>query len=309
MKSPAVKLLLAAFALTLAASCSKGYLSFSGYAQGGVYTIQYNASGTKVAPATVRDSVEALLSAIDRSLSGYNASSTLSRHNRGEKTEDDPLFDLALAQAETYFGMTGGAVDCWSAPVFDLWGFGFDPSTGDIPSPDDIREALRRSAARSQVNFNAFAQGLSCDLVAQYLKSIGVKDLLVDIGEIYCEGSNRRGEGWTIGIDNPRDGNDTPGAELKGVWTSDKGGHGVVTSGNYRKFYVKDGRKYSHTIDPKTGLPVTHSLLSATIVAPSASLADAIATGQRTSIHTVRARHRRLSDCLRQHMALTWLQV
>ena len=128
------------------------------------------------------------------------------------------------------------------------------------------------------LNFNAVAQGYSCDVVAEYLYSIGVKDMMVDIGEIYCDGKNPSGKQWTIGIDKPVDGNDQPGAQLQAVFSIPDGPHGVVTSGNYRKFYVKDGRKYAHTIDPRTGYPVSHTLLSATIIAPDAMTADAYAT-------------------------------
>ena len=102
--------------------------------------------------------------------------------------------------------------------------------------------------------------------------------MLVDIGEIYCDGLNPSGRGWTIGVDNPVDGNNSPGKDLKGIWHSDGSGCGIVTSGNYRKFYIKDGKKYAHTIDPRTGYPVQHNLLSATVVAPTAAEADALAT-------------------------------
>ena len=104
--------------------------------------------------------------------------------------------------------------------------------------------------------------------------------MLVDIGEIYCCGLNPSGKPWTIGIDTPVDGNQTPGADMKGLWHSDPDGpgQGVVTSGNYRKFYIRDGVKYAHTIDPRSGRPVQHSLLSATVVAPDATTADAAAT-------------------------------
>lgn len=129
-----------------------------------------------------------------------------------------------------------------------------------------------------KLNFNAVAQGYTCDLVAEYLRSIGVKDMLVDIGEIYCQGLNPVGQGWTIGVDRPVDGNETPGADLDGIWTSEGRSCGIVTSGNYRKFYVRDGRKYAHTIDPRTGYPVTHQLLSATVTAESGAAADAYAT-------------------------------
>ena len=102
--------------------------------------------------------------------------------------------------------------------------------------------------------------------------------MLVDIGEIYCDGLNPSGKGWAIGVDEPIDGNDTPGAKLNSVWRSDGGPCGIVTSGNYRKFYIREGKKYAHTIDPKSGRPVEHNLLSATIVAPTAAQADAYAT-------------------------------
>jgi thiamine biosynthesis lipoprotein len=135
-----------------------------------------------------------------------------------------------------------------------------------------------RDGIRPKLNFNAIAQGYSSDKIAAYLHSLGVTDMLVDIGEIYCEGLNPKGRPWRIGVDRPFYGNNTPGADLDGIWQGDGCGCGVVTSGNYRKYYEKDGQKYSHTIDPRTGYPVSHSLLSATIVAPNATAADAYAT-------------------------------
>jgi thiamine biosynthesis lipoprotein len=100
----------------------------------------------------------------------------------------------------------------------------------------------------------------------------------VNIGEIYCDGRNPSGQAWTVGIDKPVDGNNELGAQIQGVFKVPEGPHGVVTSGNYRKFYIKDGKKYAHTIDPRTGYPVDHSLLSATVIAPDAMTADAYAT-------------------------------
>ncbi len=97
-------------------------------------------------------------------------------------------------------------------------------------------------------------------------------------GEIYCEGGNPSGVAWTIGVDKPVDGNDQPGEMLEGMVTSEGKPCGIVTSGNYRKFYIKDGRKYAHSVDPRTGYPVSHNLLSATITAADATSADALAT-------------------------------
>ena len=111
------------------------------------------------------------------------------------------------------------------------------------------------------------------------LDKAGVKDMLVDIGgEIVCAGLNPGGNPWTIGVDRPVDGNNVSGADLKGILQAGPDKCGVVTSGNYRKFYMKDGRKYAHTVDPLTGYPVSHSLLSATVIAPTAAMADALAT-------------------------------
>lgn len=252
------------------------YVSFSGYAQGGIYTVKANLKGVSTDEKTIGKGIDSLLSGIDFSLSGYNKASLLSRHNRGEEVSFDRFFSEVLALSDEYSALTEGAFDVRCAPLFDVWGFGF--TTDSLPSPERVSAALEECRSGRILNFNAIAQGYSCDVIARYLDSLGVEDMLVDIGEIYCRGLNPKGEGWTIGVDNPSDGNNEPGKELRGIWQSDGRGCGVVTSGNYRKFYVKDGRKYAHTIDPRTGYPVTHELLSATIVAPSAALADALAT-------------------------------
>ena len=220
--------------------------------------------------------VDSLLTDIDFSISGYNHNSLLSRRNAGEDIVPDGHFAALLDISEKYKEMTDGAFDVYSGPLFDIWGFGF--TADSLPSPEKIEQALRDSREGKTLNFNAIAQGYSCDVVARYLYSIGVEDMLVDIGEIYCDGLNPSGEGWRIGIDNPVDGNNSPGKDIRAIWSSEGRACGIVTSGNYRKFYIKDGRKYAHTIDPRTGYPVQHDLLSATIVAPTAAEADALAT-------------------------------
>lgn len=141
------------------------------------------------------------------------------------------------------------------------------------------KEAGMTTTDGTVLNFNAVAQGYSCDTVARYLDKLGVRDMLVDIGEIWCRGVNQSGRPWRVGVDRPKDGNNTPGADLDGIWeSSGSAGQGIVTSGNYRKFYIKDGRKFSHTIDPRNGYPAENTLLSATVTAPSAASADAYAT-------------------------------
>ncbi len=252
------------------------YATFSGYAQGGVYTVKANLAGVATSSGEIRRTIDAILDSIDFSLSGYNRNSLLTKYNAGEEIVPDRFFREVRSLSERYREQTGGAFDPAAGPLFDIWGFGF--TADSLPDPDRVRAALAACKAEKVLNFNAIAQGYSCDVVADYLHSIGVHDMLVDIGEIYCEGLNRAGKGWTIGVDNPVDGNDTPGRDLRGIWQSAGKACGIVTSGNYRKFYIKDGRKFAHTIDPRTGYPVEHGLLSATVVAPTAAEADALAT-------------------------------
>ena len=253
-----------------------GYAVFTGYAQGGVYTVKADLSGVSTPEATIGATIDSLLTGIDFSLSGYNKNSLLSRYNAGEAIEPDRFFREVRALSDRYKEETGGAFDVTAAPLFDIWGFGF--TADSLPDPGRVAAALAACKEEKVLNFNAIAQGYTCDVIAGYLHSLGVKNMLVDIGEIFCEGVNPSGKGWTIGVDNPTDDNDTPGKDIRSIWQSDGGACGIVTSGNYRKFYIKDGKKYAHTIDPRTGYPVTHDLLSATIVAPTAAEADALAT-------------------------------
>ena len=297
------------YLIVLAALCSAAcndthYYRISGYAQGGTWQVKYR--GARLSPDRVQAGVDSLLREIDFTISGYNKASLLSRLNAGDSVVLNQRFLELYEHSYRMWEVSQGAFDVASGPLFDIWGFGFtgdslpsakavqdcleDCGTGRLISPDGMRSLLgekitarqllrdKDEQALPRLNFNAIAQGYSCDVVADYLHGLGVSDMLVDIGEIYCCGLNPSGKGWSIGIDNPVDGNNTPGADIKDVWTSDGGSHGVVTSGNYRKFYVRDGKKYSHTIDPRTGYPVTHNLLSATVIAPSAWEADALAT-------------------------------
>lgn len=295
--------------LLLSCTQHEGYVAFRGYAQGGTYQVKVNLEGVKAQPKVIADTIDSLLVEIDGTLSGYNQGSLLSRFNRGETITPNEMFLDLYERSYSLYIESAGAFDVASGPLFDIWGFGFTgeealPSAADVDTALEhsgmdrlkasIREAIRPDGTLCPsdllvsdskqhlpvLNFNAIAQGYSCDVIADYLHSLGVTDMLVDIGEIYCEGRNPNGESWTIGIDRPVDGNITPGADMQGLWRSDplSRGQGVVTSGNYRKFYIRDGHKYSHTIDPRTGYPVQHSLLSATIIAPDATTADALAT-------------------------------
>ncbi len=307
-------LLLLVFSLIALASCSdRRYYQVSGYAQGGTYSIKYRGGDLK--PQQVSALADSLLNEIDFTLSGYNKNSLLSRLNRGEQVILTPMFAEVYRLSYEMWELSDGAFDAACGPLFDIWGFGF--TADQLPSDGQIARTLASCGTARLIdpnvvdslvlaglsltsadliapqtcgfpgpdrgsspvlNFNAIAQGYSCDLVYSALKAHGVTDMLVDIGEIRCCGLNPSGKGWSIGIDNPVDGNDRPGEDIRQVWSSEGRDCGVVTSGNYRKFYIRDGKKYSHTIDPRTGRPVEHNLLSATVIAPTAAQADALAT-------------------------------
>ncbi|MCF0176764.1 MAG: FAD:protein FMN transferase [Bacteroidales bacterium] len=304
------------FAITLLAavtgmtSCSDAprYEVFTGYAQGGQYRVKFNArtaDGRLLDAAKVKEDVDSILNVIDNSLSGYNDSSILTAFNDGRTVVPDYTFIDICSKSYDVWKMTSGTVDVALGPVFDIWGFGF--KSGSLPSDAQIDSVRSESGldrldmdlakfldsdgrlnpssmlkegtgALPKLNFNAVAQGYTADVVADYLKSLGVRDMLVDIGEIFCCGLNPEGHPWTLGIDAPVDGNNNPGAMVQATFHAPPHPCGIVTSGNYRKFYVRDGRKYAHTIDPRTCRPVEHSLLCATVIAPDSFTADALAT-------------------------------
>ena len=302
--------------LTFSCGRHDRYIVIQGYAQGGTYSVKLNMNGTegmiRMRPEAIKTAIDSILNDIDTTLSGYNKGSVLSRFNAGKKVPVNDLFEDVCARAYDYFDETGSALDCSSAPIFDVWGFGF--TRDSLPSEDkvnaildhcgmdrlvrNIREAagpdglvsstsvlndsVKAAEAEpvpAKLNFNAIAQGYSCDVVAGYLYNLGVKDMLVDIGEIYCDGVNPDGKPWKVGVDRPFDGNNTPGADIDGVWQSDGAPCGIVTSGNYRNYKTDSlGNRYAHIISPDNGRPAKSDILSATVIAPDCMTADAYAT-------------------------------
>ncbi len=185
--------------------------------------------------------------------------------------------------------MTGGAFDVTVGPLVKAWGFGPDSKRNVSP---EIRDSLLQLVGmhridirngevlktddRIQLDFNAIAQGYSVDVISWYFDGLKIRNYLVEIGgEVRVRGT-RNGEEWKIGIDRPDENNFMPGSDLQAIIRLRD--RSLATSGNYRKFYVEDGVKYSHTIDPRTGLPARNTLLSATIVAGDCATADGIAT-------------------------------
>ena len=291
----------------LFSSCSqeKPYRKITGYAQGSTFHIIYSVPEGQSA-VTDEDSVismvTGLLQEIDFSISGYNKGSILSKINRGEDCLPDRHFITLFDMSRRLWEETAGLFDISGGPLFDFWGFGFtDPESLDSlvenAATARIIDSLKtfvgmdlvsiengrlvKKDPRVQLNFNAIAQGYTCDAVARLLDSIGVQDYLVEIGgEIVCKGSNAAGGLWGIGIDEPVDGSQVAGENIdRIIRVTDCG---ITTSGNYRKFHIIDGRKYAHSINPVTGYPVRHDLLSATVISSdpmwSGAISDAYAT-------------------------------
>ena len=186
-----------------------------------------------------------------------------------EKLNDDQgVFELA----QTVNRETNGAFDITVAPLVNAWGFGFKHES--MPSRQQVDSLLK---VRDQYDFSAIAKGYGSDVVARLLRKRGVQNFMVEIGgEIVTQGISERRLPWKIGVTKPTDDSLSVGGELQTVLNITD--VAMATSGNYRNFYYKGGRKYAHTIDPKTGYPVQHSLLSATVLAKSCAVADAYAT-------------------------------
>lgn len=227
---------------------------------------------------------------MDNSLSPFNPNSVITRVNHNEKTEVDSFFVHVFHLSKKISDETHGAFDITVAPLVNAWGFGFKKSTGvDSVIVDSLRQMIgyqkidlqnnriMKKDPRIMLDCSAIAKGFGVDAVARLLERKGIKNYMVDIGgEVVVRGKNSKMNAWRIGINKPVDDSLSVNQELQTVLAiSDVG---MATSGNYRNFYYKGGKKYAHTIDPRTGYPVQHSILSSTVIAKDCASADAYAT-------------------------------
>lgn len=284
------------------------YFHFGGEAMGTTYHITYRDSLGRAFQAPA----DSILAAFNKEASTYDSTSVISRFNRSAGT-----FELGFSKEEAlswpipaagdrpgehfisnylasleYYHRSGGAFDPTVMPLVNYWGFGY---TGEkaVEQVDSLRvdsllllvgmdrvltfegKQLKKTAPGGQLDFNAIAPGYCVDLLGLFLERHGITDYLVEIGgEVRARGVNDKGEAWNIGINTPN-----PEAALDDIQVvvqlKDRA---LATSGNYRKFYEAGGRKYAHTINPKTGFPELSNLLSASVFAPTCTEADALAT-------------------------------
>ncbi|MDX2304206.1 MAG: FAD:protein FMN transferase [Microscillaceae bacterium] len=235
--------------------------------------------------------IDSILQDFNQAFSTYIPDSEISQFNQSDSLVfQSPLWYRVLAKGKEVYEASEGAFDPTLAPIIEVWGFGVgkiekipDQKTVDslkkFVGMDKInfdKKILRKDMPQMSLNFNAINQGYAVDVVSEFLQSKGIENYLVEIGrEMAAKGKNAEGKSWLIGIVNPKykePGQDPMGGKVR---LEDRA---LSTSGNYESFYVKNGKKYAHIIDPKTGYPVEHSLLSASVFAPDCITADAFAT-------------------------------
>lgn len=256
----------------------------SGFVFGTVYKIAYQHD------ADLKPEIEAELKRFDQSLSPFNDSSIISRVNRNEELVTDSFFQTCFNRSMEISRETKGAFDITIAPLANAWGFGF--KKGAFPDSLMIDSLLQITGYEKvklengkvvkqdpsvMLSCSAVAKGYSVDVIARLLDRKGIKNYMVDIGgEVVVKGKNATGDLWRIGINKPYDDSLAVKQDIQVVLNLTD--LGMATSGNYRNYYYKDGKKYAHTIDPRTGYPVQHSILSSTVIAEDCMTADALAT-------------------------------
>lgn len=264
-------------------------MKLSGEAQGTYYTIIYYDKEGRV----YKDAIDSLLKEFDMTASLWEPESMIRKVNENRDSVVNEDFANLVEMSVYMHDYSEGAFDCTVGKLVNAWGFGFSKrekmSDAVVDSlkryvgkqPVIVRDSegriiVQKASPECTIDFNAIAQGYSTDMVCRFLESKGISNYLVDIGgEVYAKGCKADSSAWSVGIERPAENRYSSPQVETAIKLQNMA---VVTSGNYRKYYEKDGVRYSHTIDPETGMPVTHSLLSVSVVDESAWRADAIAT-------------------------------
>ena len=274
---------------------NKNYRNITGEAQGTTYSITFLDSTGIQFSKQIADSI---FHEIDISLSVWNKNSTISEFNRTDSMAvSDPIFLAVFFRGREIADLTQGAFQPMIMPIVRAWGFGPDGvhPKGDlntdslmvlvntplkISAGDTLAESEKPTYFISKLNgqeldVNGIAKGYTVDMLGAFLKERGIVNFMIEVGgEILVNGVNNKGEIWHIGIDKPVD----PEENRELLAVAEINNRAVATSGSYRKFYENNGKRYSHTIDPSTGKPVDHNLLSTTVLAANCANADAFAT-------------------------------
>lgn len=248
------------------------------------YSIKYEYS------RSLQSEIEIELAKFDDSLNPFKSNSIISKVNKNEEVMLDSFFVNVFNRSQQISKISDGLFDITMSPLINAWGFGFSNIDDVTPQQIDSLKAITgyrkidlrdgsiiKEDSRIQINTSGIAKGYSTDVIAALLESYGIENYMIEIGgEIRVKGVNIKGDCWRIGIDKPIEDSLAIHRELQLTLSlCDKA---IATSGNYRKFYIKNGRKYAHTIDPRTGYPAENNILSATVIADDCMTADAYAT-------------------------------
>ena len=281
---PFLTLLIIGTVLIIRQQHNMPYQRYSDFVFGTTFTVTYQCD------SDMSQSIKAELMKVDYSLSPFNKESVITAINNNEDVKPDKMFMDVFQLAMDVSRETDGAFDITVAPLVNAWGFGF--KSGEKPTArqvDSLRHIIgyqkisvdngkiRKQDPRMMLDCSAIAKGYGTDVVANFLRSRGVKNFMVEIGgEIVTCGVNPERLPWKVGVIKPEDDSLSVSHELQTILNVTD--IAMATSGNYRNFYYQGGRKYAHTIDPKTGYPVQHNILSATVLAKTCAQADAYAT-------------------------------
>jgi len=284
-------LLLAPIILLSVLSCKQKpkelkLVKYEGEAQGTYYSITYYDTDAR----NFQVSTDSILSQFDRCASIYMDSSIISRINdNAPDVQLDSNFIKIFNLAQKVSEQTDGAFDCTVGPLVKAWGFSIKENKDlELPKIDTLLQFIGykkvkiennkivKESPEIMIDFNAIAQGYSVDIIAHFLESKGIENYLVDVGgEVLGKGNKTDGSPWVVGIEKPAADSEAERIIQTKVQLKNKA---LCTSGNYRKYRMINGKKYSHEIDPKTGFPVTHNLLSVSVIATNCGTADAFAT-------------------------------
>ncbi|MBE8596703.1 FAD:protein FMN transferase [Xenorhabdus sp. BG5] len=284
------------FAMMMLAACGgPKQQNLNGQTMGTYYSVKYVADSSTPAPENLQKEIDRLLEEVNDQMSTYRPNSELSRFNQSREVNKPFPVSAATAkvvkEAIRINKLTEGALDVTVGPLVNLWGFG--PEGRITKAPTDEELAMRRtwtgidnlsvegnnlvkSIPELYVDLSSIAKGYGVDVVAEYLGSQNIKNYMVDIGgEVRTSGSNGKGNPWRIAIEKPSD----SGMAQSAQEIIEPGNMSVATSGDYRNYFEQNGVRYSHTINPKTGKPITHNLVSITVIAPTCMSADGFSTG------------------------------
>lgn len=286
-----VLFLMIGITVMIALSCSQKkkelkLVKFQGEAQGTYYAVTYYDADAR----DFQSSIDSILSQFDRCASIYIDSSIISRVNNNDPNVLlDSNFIQIFKLSQKVSEQTDGAFDCTVGPLVNAWGFGFKQNkTLEVAKVDTLmkyigykkvhieNQRLVKESPQILLDFNAIAQGFSVDVIARFLESKGVQNYLIDVGgEVLGKGEKPDGALWVVGVEKP-----APDSEAERVVQTkvQLKNRALCTSGNYRKYRMINGKKYAHEIDPKTGFPVSHNLLSVSVMASDCATADAYAT-------------------------------